>query len=211
MTGRALMLLAAAAAWRAGRQSLSLLPLWLLSAVLGPWFMMPLALARPAALLVRRLYRELRLGAAREEVRRSVPGLLTDLAMAAAAGQPLHAALRYAGLWAEDPLGPALAAFQEQVRRGGSVAASLEALRLSLRTPEMDRLVALLARDAQLGLPLSESVARYRRGALGDVRKELRRTAAYLPYVFTTLAGIVLLEGVALAAVPWLLSLWRSM
>ncbi len=210
MTSRALLLLAAAAAWRAGGQSLLLLPLWLLAAALGPWYMLPLALGRPAGLLVRRLGRQLRSRAAREEVRKSVPGLLTDLAMAAAAGQPLHAALRYAGLWAEDPLGPALAAFQDQVQRGGSVAASLEALRLSLRTPEMDRLVALLARDAQLGLPLSESVARYRRGAMGDVRKELRRTAAYLPYVFTTLAGIVLLEGVALIAAPWLLSLWRS-
>lgn len=210
MTGRLVLLLAAAAAWRAGRQRLALLPLWLLAALLGPWLLVLVSLFRPAKHMALRLIMNLRLGAAREDVRRAVPGLLTDLAMAAAAGQPLHAALRYASLWADGPLGTAFAAFQNQVRRGVSVAASLEALRLTLRTPEMDRLVALLARDAQLGLPLSDSVARYRRGALGDLRKELRRTAAYLPYVFTTLAGIVLLEGVGLIAVPWLLSLWRS-
>ncbi len=205
-----LWLLAAAAVWRAGRQRLPLLPIWLILALLAPWTLIVLALAGPAIRLGRGLRDSIARSAARIEVRQAVPGLLTDLAMAAAAGQPLHAALRYAGLWADDPLGPAFAAFQDQVQKGRSVAAALESLRLALRTPEMDRLVALLSRDAQLGLPLSDSIARYRRSALGDVRKELRRSAAYLPYVFTTLAGIVLLEGVGLMAVPWLLSLWQS-
>ncbi len=203
-------LVLATALWRAGRQSPLLLPVWLVVALLAPWGMGLLALAKPAALLWRSFPRAIAANAAREQVRRAVPGLLTDLAMAAAAGQPLHAALRYAGLWAQDPLGPALASFQDQVRKGRSVAAALDGLRLSLRTPETDRLVALLSRDAQLGLPLSDSIARYRRSALGDVRKELRRSAAYLPYVFTTLAGIVLLEGVGLVTIPWLMSLWRS-
>ena len=210
MTARLLLLVGGFAAWRAARERPSRLPLWLLAGLGGPAWLLALALTAPLHRLVVAALAELRRGAARAEVRKSVPGLLTDLAMAAAAGQPLHAALRYAGHWADEPLGAALARFQEQVRRGASVAAALEGLRLTLRTGETDRLVALLARDAQLGLPLSDSVARYRRAALGDVRRELRRAAAYLPYVFTTLAGVVLLEGVALIAVPWLFSLWRS-
>lgn len=210
MTGRMLFLLAGAAVWRARRARWQALPLFLLAAVLGPVPLSLLALALPLWDVARRLRSALVQGERREGVRRSVPGLLTDLAMAAAAGQPLHSALRFAGLWADQPLGPALAAFEGQVQAGRSIAASLETLRLTLRTPEMDRLVALLARDAQLGLPLGDSVSRFRRSALGDVRKELRRSAAYLPYVFTALAGIVLLEGVALISVPWLMSLWRS-
>jgi Flp pilus assembly protein TadB len=203
-------LVLAMALWRAGRQRPLLLPIWIGLALLAPWGMALFALAGPAAMLWRRFPTALAKSGARDQVRRAVPGLLTDLAMAAAAGQPLHAALRYAGLWAQDPLGPALRSFQDRVQEGHSVAAALDGLRLSLRTPETDRLVALLSRDAQLGLPLSDSIARYRRSALGDVRKELRRSAAYLPYVFTTLAGIVLLEGVGLVAIPWLMSLWRS-
>ncbi len=203
-------LLAAAAAWRASRRSVATLPLWLVAALVTPWSILLFALLLPGRQLLQALLGSLRRKSRREEVRRSVLGLLTDLAMAAAAGQPLHAALRYAGLWADEPLGSAFAAFETQVEHGQSVAAALESLRLGLEAPEMDRLVALLSRDAQLGLPLSDSIARYRRSALGDVRKELRRSAAYLPYVFTALAGVVLLEGVALIAVPWLLALWRS-
>ena len=210
MSGRFIWLVLSVALWHFGRRPTRALPLWLLAGLLGPWGLVLASLTAPIRLIAGVIARQFRRSAAREQVRKAVPGLLTDLAMAAAAGQPLHSALHYAGLWAEGPLEPVLAAFQSQVRGGASVAAALESLRIALETPETDRLVGLLSRDAHLGLPLGDSVTRYRRGALGDLRKELRRSAAYLPYVFTTLAGILLLEGVALIAVPWLLSLWRS-
>jgi len=211
MTGRLVLVACAVLCWRASGRGARWLPIWCALGLVGPWGLIAGAVLPPLERAAAGLLESLRRRVAQDEVRAAVPGLLTDLAMAAAAGQPLHVALRHACAWADGPIGPALAAFGEQVERGASVAAALEALRVSLGTPEVDRLVGLLGRDAQLGVPLRDSVARFRRVALGDVRKEVRHAASYLPYVFTALSGIVLLEGVALIAVPWLTGLWRTM
>jgi len=196
--------------WAAGARRWWMLPFWAAAGALGIpelalvaafcWVQHPLARAVDAVLSAMR----------RDRVRSEVPGLLTDLAMAAAAGQPLHVALRYAHLYADGPLAEALNRFDARLRAGDSVATALETLKVSLATPETDRLIALLARDAQLGLPLKESVARYRRNWLSDARREAARASAYLPYVLTTIAGVLLLEGVSLVALPWFLSLWRQ-
>jgi Flp pilus assembly protein TadB len=130
--------------------------------------------------------------------------------MAAEAGHPLHTALRDAAAYGAGPLSTALERFGTRVEAGASVAQALESLRRDLHTPQTDRLIGLLSRDAQLGLPLAQSVGRYRRNWLSEARRDADRTAAYLPYVFTAVAGLLLLEGVALAAVPWLLSLWHT-
>lgn len=206
-----LLLPAAVIVWAAGRRSaMQLVLVLLLTLILGPLGVLmagflPL-LAELSDIMGRAISRQAWLDAVRE----SVPSLLTDLTMAAEAGQPLHAALRYARLYREGPMADSLQEYLDRTRRGESVVESLEALRLRLGAPETDRLVELLKRDSQLGLPLATSVARYRQAWLGAMRRAAGRTGAYMPYVFTALAGILLLEGVALIAIPWLSSLWHG-
>lgn len=201
---------AAVAAWAGGRRRSALLVPYLAASLLGPAWLLAAALILPASEVSARAVRRLERASSADTVRRAVPTLLTDLAMAAEAGQPLHTALRDAAAYSEGPLANALQRFGAQVESGISVAQSLETLRRELATPQTDRLIGLLSRDAQLGLPLAASVARYRRNWLSDARRDADRTAAYLPYVFTAVAGLLLLEGVALAAVPWLVTLWRT-
>ncbi len=194
-------------AWIAGGRRRGQIVPYALGALLGPVALLAAGVWAPAGAAVRSAWRRIGSAAAEDAVRRGVPVLLTDLGMAAEAGQPLHAALRDAADYSDGPLAAALQRFGSRVDAGASVAQALEALRRDLGTPQTDRLIGLLSRDAQLGLPLAASVARYRRNWLSEAAHEADRTVAYLPYVFTAVAGLLLLEGIALAAAPWLMSL----
>ena len=198
------------AVWAAGERTRPRLALCLLGALFGPAGLLAACAAWSAMHWGRALLRRVEAASDGEAVRRSVPVLLTDLGMAAEAGQPLHTALQDAAAYGEGPLARALARFGEEVAEGASVALALENLRRGLGTPQTDRLIGLLSRDAQLGLPLAASVSRYRRNWLSEARREADRAMAYLPYVFTATAGLLLLEGIALAAIPWLTALWRT-
>ncbi|MDA8344948.1 MAG: type II secretion system F family protein [Thermaerobacter sp.] len=204
------MLPAAIGAWAAGKRDLKHLLPYTIAALWGPLGLCLAAVAPLAARTAVGVLHRLEASAAGDAVRRSVPILLTDLGMAAEAGQPLHTALRDAADYGDGPLADALRRFGEHVDSGSSVAQALEHLRRDLSTQQTDRLIGLLSRDAQLGLPLAASVSRYRRNWLSEARRDADRTVAYLPYVFTAMAGLLLLEGVALLAVPWLVSLWRT-
>jgi Flp pilus assembly protein TadB len=196
--------------WVSGSRKPWHLIVCLLGSFLGPPALLAAALPLPVLRGAQRLRNRILSAADGDSVRRSIPILLTDLGMAAEAGQPLHTALRDAAEYGDGPLASALIRFGDRLDEGASVASALESLRRDLQTPQTDRLIGLLSRDAQLGLPLAASVARYRRNWLSEARRDASRTIAYLPYVFTALAGLLLLEGVALLAVPWLASLWRS-
>lgn len=206
-----LLLPAVLVVWAVGRRTPTQLMLAaLLTLVLGPIGVLMAGLLPLLAELSQVMSSTLGRQVWFDAVRESVPSLLTDLTMAAEAGQPLHAALRYARLYRHGPMAQSLQEYIDRTGRGESVVEALEALRLRLGVPETDRLVELLKRDSQLGLPLATSVARYRQAWLGAMRRAAARTGAYMPYVFTALAGVLLMEGVALIAIPWLSSLWHG-
>lgn len=205
------LLPAAILSWMAGGGRLRWLwPTALLTLGLGRLGLGIASLLPLLGALGRRLLRRVRREVHRDAVRAAVPSLLTDLAMAAEAGQPLHAALRYARLYRSGPMADSLQEYLDASAAQSSIGEALEQMRRRLDTPETDRLIGLLRRDAQLGLPLAGSVARYRQAWLGAMRRESARSTAYMPYVFTALAGILLLEGVALLAIPWFASLWQG-
>ncbi len=204
------LLPAAAAVWVAGgRRPWHFVPC-LLAALLGPAGLLAAAISLPLLRIAREAAQRLQAATDGDAVRRAIPVLLTDLGMAAEAGQPLHTALRDAAAYGEGPLVSALVRFGSRLEDGASIAGALEGLRRDLQTSQTDRLIGLLSRDAQLGLPLAASVARYRRNWLSEARRDADRSVAYLPYVFTALAGLLLFEGIALVAVPWLASLWKA-
>lgn len=208
---RLLLMISALAACVASRRRLTeTAAALLLTLLLGAPGLLTIAALAFFAPLSTKLAAVLRRQAAQDAVRGAVPALLTDLTMAAEAGQPLHAALRYARLYRTGPVAVALQRYLDEHTAGRSISEALDVMRQGLATSETDRLMALLQRDAQLGLPLGASVARYRQAWLGAMRREAARTGAYMPYVFTALAGLLLLEGVALLAIPWFATLWRG-
>ncbi|MEX0992300.1 MAG: type II secretion system F family protein [Actinomycetota bacterium] len=142
---------------------------------------------------------------------REVPQLLDLLAAAASAGLAAPLALRRATDGLRGPLAAEFGDAFANVSLGGRWRHELSALIERLGSPDLRRMVAVVARTERLGIPLADAVA----GLASEVRRARRDTAMerarkapvkmLLPLVFMILPAFLLLT-----VVPVLVSTVRS-
>ncbi len=165
-----------------------------------------LAFRVPDLLVARRLRRTA------IETAREVPVFLDLLAVATSAGLPPQLAVRESSIAVRGPLGRALRDAARTVELGGRWRDELAAVARRLASPELDRIVRVLARSERLGSALTAEVTRL----ASDVRESRRarateraRTAPVkmlFPLVFLILPAFLLLT-----VVPVLVTTVRSM
>lgn len=186
--------------------------------VLGALFLVMILLAPlavPAFVVILWIYPRARSWLAREQLRSRRRAILPDLLLALRL-EAEDGAGSVQSLLALEPeafpsLDVALDRFRDDLRTSYDVRTSLRTFADTLDLPEGRRLVEALLAGESLGVPLrqtlinQESMVRARR--LGEIRQR----AGYIPYVLTTMTGLLFINGAILLGYPRLLALLSTL
>jgi tight adherence protein C len=134
----------------------------------------------------------------------AVPEAADLLALAVAGGCSVPSAVQTAGRWSPSPLGPALAATDQQVAAGRPLGEALERLADQLGDP-VRPLVDVLLMSERYGVPVAEGLDRVAREARLDQRRRGEERARRVPVLLLFPLVVCILPAFGLLTVVPLL------
>jgi|GEM_PF-4836808 len=141
----------------------------------------------------------------------ALPDLLLALRLEAEDGAGVVQSLVALDPEAFPHLGPALRRFQEELQDTFDVRSSLRTLQEELNFPEGERLVDALLSGESLGVPLRQTLVNQESLARNARLQVVRQRSGYIPYVLTTLTGLLFINGAILLGYPHLVHLLSNL